>query len=90
MDWRDEIGNGPSVAIPATDDPLVAAGAVMSVVRNVSAPYGVHVSEEPNISSTRWGTVSDHKSVRRSDSQKDRALRQRSCPATVGLRAAVC
>jgi choloylglycine hydrolase len=51
-------------AIPSTDDPLTAAGAVMSVVRNVSAPYGVHVSDEPNISSTRWRTVSDHKSLR--------------------------
>lgn len=51
-------------AIPKTDDPLVSAAAVLSVMRNVSAPYGIATSDEPNISSTRWRTAVDHKALR--------------------------
>lgn len=51
-------------AIPKTDDPLVAAASVLSVMRNVSAPYGIATSDEPNISSTRWRTAIDHKALR--------------------------
>lgn len=51
-------------AIPKTDDPLVAAASVLSVMRNVSAPYGIATSDEPNISSTRWRTAVDHKALR--------------------------
>ncbi|WP_422744103.1 linear amide C-N hydrolase [Mycobacterium sp. WMMD1722] len=51
-------------AIPKTDDPLVAAASVLSVMRNVSAPYGIATSDEPNISSTRWRTAIDHKARR--------------------------
>ena len=32
-----------------------------SVIRNVSVPFGLNTEEEPNISSTRWRTVVDHK-----------------------------
>jgi choloylglycine hydrolase len=51
-------------AVPKTDDPLLAAAAVFSVMRNVSTPYGISTSEEPNISTTRWRTVIDHKDLR--------------------------
>ena len=34
---------------------------MFSVIRNVSVPYGLNTPEEPNISSTRWRTVVDHK-----------------------------
>lgn len=51
-------------ALPKTDDPLVAAASVLSVMRNVSAPYGIATSDEPNISSTRWRTAIDHKALR--------------------------
>jgi penicillin V acylase-like amidase (Ntn superfamily) len=51
-------------ALPKTDDPLVAAAAVFSVVRNASTPYGISTSDEPNISTTRWRTVVDHKALR--------------------------
>jgi choloylglycine hydrolase len=34
---------------------------VFSVIRNVSVPYGIATPNEPNISSTRWRTVADHK-----------------------------
>ena len=29
--------------------------------RNASVPFGLNTEEEPNISSTRWRTVADHK-----------------------------
>ncbi len=51
-------------AVPKTDDPLLAAAAVFSVVRNASTPYGIATSDEPNISTTRWRTVVDHKALR--------------------------
>ncbi|KUH96008.1 linear amide C-N hydrolase [Mycobacterium sp. IS-1556] len=51
-------------AVPKTDDPLLAAAAVLSVVRNASTPYGISTSDEPNISTTRWRTVVDHKALR--------------------------
>ena len=34
------------------------------MVRNASVPYGISTSDEPNISSTRWRTAVDHKSMR--------------------------
>ena len=48
-------------AIPKSEDPVIALASVFSVIRNVSVPYGLTTPEEPNISSTRWRTVSDHK-----------------------------
>ncbi len=48
-------------AIPKTDDPVVALASVFSVIHNVSVPYGISSPNEPNISSTRWRTVADHK-----------------------------
>jgi penicillin V acylase-like amidase (Ntn superfamily) len=48
-------------AIPKSEDPVIALASVFSVIRNVSVPYGLNTPDEPNISSTRWRTVSDHK-----------------------------
>ena len=48
-------------AIPKTENPVEAIASVFSVIRNVSAPFGITTPDEPNISSTRWRTVSDQK-----------------------------
>ncbi len=49
--------------IPQTDDIRVALASVFSVIRNCSVPYGIGTKEEPNISSTRWRSVSDQKNL---------------------------
>jgi penicillin V acylase-like amidase (Ntn superfamily) len=49
-------------AIPKVEDQLIATASVFSVIRNVSVPYGISTPDQPNISSTRWRTVADHKS----------------------------
>ncbi|QDQ87147.1 linear amide C-N hydrolase [Alcaligenaceae bacterium SJ-26] len=51
-------------AVPKTDDPLETIASVFSVIRNVSVPYGLTTPDQPNISSTRWRTVTDHKRKR--------------------------
>jgi choloylglycine hydrolase len=48
-------------AIPKEKDPNRALASVFSVIRNVSVPFGISTPTEPNISSTRWRTVADHK-----------------------------
>lgn len=48
-------------AIPKSEDPVVALASVFSVIRNASVPFGITTPGEPNISSTRWRTVADHK-----------------------------
>lgn len=48
-------------AIPKDEAPDVTVASVFSVIRNVSVPYGITTPGEPNISSTRWRTVSDQK-----------------------------
>ncbi len=50
-------------AIPRTSDERVAVASAFSVIRNVSVPFGISSAEEPNISSTRWRSVSDHKNL---------------------------
>ena len=47
-------------AIPRFSDPAMAVPAVMSVMRNVSVPYGISTPGHPNISTTRWRVVVDH------------------------------
>ncbi|MGV0644722.1 linear amide C-N hydrolase [Mycolicibacterium sp. XJ2546] len=51
-------------AVPKIADPLESVAVVMSVVRNVSVPYGITTADEPNISSTRWRTAVDHQALR--------------------------
>jgi hypothetical protein len=48
-------------AIPKDEDPIIALDSVFSVIRNVSVPFGITTPNKPNISSTRWRTVADHK-----------------------------
>lgn len=50
-------------AIPQTDNTRVAVASVLSVIRNVSVPFGISSKDEPNISSTRWRSVADHKNL---------------------------
>ena len=48
-------------AIPKVADTRTAVASVFSVIRNTSVPLGITTPNEPNISSTRWRTVSDQK-----------------------------
>lgn len=50
-------------AIPQTTDVRISVASVFSVIRNCSVPYGISSPTEPNISSTRWRTVSDQKNL---------------------------
>jgi penicillin V acylase-like amidase (Ntn superfamily) len=51
-------------AIPKTADIHEAIAAAFSVIRNVSVPLGITTPGQPNISSTIWRSVSDHKNRR--------------------------
>ncbi|MEZ5899456.1 MAG: linear amide C-N hydrolase [Hyphomicrobiaceae bacterium] len=51
-------------AIPKTDDPVETIASAFSVIRNASVPFGISTPDQPNISSTRWRTVVDHKRKR--------------------------
>lgn len=48
-------------AIPKSKDPEEALASVFGVIRNVSVPLGISTPNRPNISSTRWRSVADHK-----------------------------
>ena len=48
-------------AIPKVADTRTAVASVFSVIRNTSVPLCITTPNEPNISSTRWRTVSDQK-----------------------------
>ncbi|OTG65026.1 linear amide C-N hydrolase [Acinetobacter silvestris] len=48
-------------AIPKNTSAEHSLASVFSVIRNASVPFGLNTEEEPNISSTRWRTVVDHK-----------------------------
>lgn len=48
-------------AIPKDENPNRAVASVFSVIRNTSVPYGIATPDQPNISSTRWRSVADHK-----------------------------
>lgn len=50
-------------AIPKDQDMRTSVASVFSVIRNVSVPYGLNTENEPNISSTRWRSVVDQKSL---------------------------
>ncbi|HSO72980.1 MAG TPA: linear amide C-N hydrolase, partial [Thermodesulfobacteriota bacterium] len=51
-------------AIPKTANNAEAIAGAFSVIRNVSVPLGIKTPGQPNISSTLWRTVSDHKNKR--------------------------
>ncbi|NLS54569.1 linear amide C-N hydrolase [Hafnia alvei] len=48
-------------AIPKFHEARLAVSSVLSVMRSVSVPFGITSQAEPNISSTRWRTISDQK-----------------------------
>ncbi len=48
-------------ACKQTADAREAVASVFSVIRNASVPRGISTKEQPNISSTIWRTVADHK-----------------------------
>ena len=48
-------------ALPKTSDSREAVASVMSVIRNISVPRGFKDPSLPNISSTIWRSVFDHK-----------------------------
>lgn len=50
-------------AIPQTSDIRTSIASVFSVIRNCSVPFGISSETEPNISSTRWRSVSDQKNL---------------------------
>ncbi len=50
-------------AIPQTDDERISVAGTFSVIRNCSVPFGISSETEPNISSTRWRSVVDHKNL---------------------------
>lgn len=50
-------------AVPKTDNTRIAVASAFSVIRNCSVPYGISSPDEPNISSTRWRSVSDQKNL---------------------------
>lgn len=50
-------------AAEQTADPREAVAAVLSVMRNVSVPRGISTPNQPNISTTIWRTVADHKNL---------------------------
>lgn len=50
-------------AIPQTDDIRIALAGAFSVIRQCSVPYGISTEGFPNLSTTRWRTVSDQKNL---------------------------
>ncbi len=51
-------------SVVQTADPRVAAASVFSVIRQTSVPWGISVEDAPNLSTTRWRVVADHKDRR--------------------------
>jgi choloylglycine hydrolase len=51
-------------AVTQTADAREAAAAVFSVIRQTSVPWGISVADAPNLSTTRWRVVADHKARR--------------------------
>jgi choloylglycine hydrolase len=50
--------------LPTKVDDATAVAAAFSVIRNASVPLGISTPGEPNIASTLWRSVSDHKNRR--------------------------
>lgn len=48
-------------AIPQNVSANESIASMFGVIRNVSVPYGISTPDQPNISSTRWRTLADHK-----------------------------
>lgn len=50
--------------LPEVSDMREAVATAFSVIRNVSVPIGINTPDQPNIGTTLWRTVSDHKNKR--------------------------
>ena len=50
--------------VPLTDDADKAVAIAMSVVREVSVPMGISTKDSPNMSTTIWRVIADHKRCR--------------------------
>ncbi len=50
--------------VEQTSDPRRAAAAVFSVIRQTSVPWGISLSDQPNLSTTRWRVVADQHDLR--------------------------
>lgn len=50
--------------VPVTDDPQISVASTFSVLRNTSVPYGYEIEGFPNLSTTQWRSVADHKHMR--------------------------
>ena len=51
-------------AVVQSADPRIAAASVFSVIRQTSVPWGISIEGQPNLSTTRWRVVADHKDRR--------------------------
>ena len=51
-------------AVTQSADPRIVAASVFSVIRQASVPWGISVADAPNLSTTRWRVVADHKDRR--------------------------
>ena len=51
-------------SVVQSEDPRIAAASVFSVIRQTSVPWGISVADQPNLSTTRWRVVADHKDKR--------------------------
>uniref|UniRef100_UPI004056FDFF linear amide C-N hydrolase n=1 Tax=Alistipes sp. TaxID=1872444 RepID=UPI004056FDFF len=50
-------------AVEQSSDERIALAALISVIRNVSVPYGISTPERPHIASTRWRVVADQREL---------------------------
>lgn len=51
-------------AVEQSADARTAAASVFSVIRQTSVPWGISIADQPNLSTTRWRVVADHKDRR--------------------------
>lgn len=51
-------------SVVQSPDPRTAAASVFSVIRHTSVPWGISIADQPNLSTTRWRVVADHKDRR--------------------------
>jgi len=51
-------------SVVQSSDPRIAAASVFSVIRQTSVPWGISIADQPNLSTTRWRVVADHKDRR--------------------------
>ncbi len=50
--------------LPVSCDSVTSVGAVLSLIRNSSVPFGISTPDKPNISTTQWRTIADNSNKR--------------------------